>query len=44
MLVQFKFNNFKCFKDEAILNLVASNYFKDGPTNIYPAEFYSVLT
>lgn len=43
MLVQFKFNNFKCFKDEAILNLVASNYFKDGPTNIYPAEFYSVV-
>ena len=43
MLVQFKFNNFKCFKDEVTLNLVASNYFKDEPTNIYPAEFYSVV-
>ena len=43
MLVQFKFNNFKCFKDETTLNLVASNYFKDEPTNIYPAELYSVV-
>lgn len=43
MLVQFKFNNFKCFKDEVTLNLVASNYFKDEPTNIYPAENYSIV-
>lgn len=25
MLIQFSFNNYKCFKDEAVLNLVASN-------------------
>ncbi|MBR5206042.1 MAG: ATP-binding protein [Alistipes sp.] len=43
MLVQFKFNNYKCFKDEVTLNLVASNYFKDEPTNIYPTEYYSVV-
>lgn len=43
MLVQFKFNNFKCFKDEVTLNLVASNYFKDEPTNIYPAGNYSIV-
>lgn len=43
MLVQFKFNNYKCFKDEVTLNFVASNYFKDEPTNIYPTEYYSVV-
>ena len=43
MLVQFKFSNYKCFKDEVILNFVASNYFKDEPTNIYPTEYYSVV-
>ena len=43
MLVQFKFNNFKCFKDEVTLNLVASNYFKDEPTNIYSTENYSIV-
>ena len=43
MLVQFKFSNYKCFKDEVTLNLVASNYFKDEPTNIYPTEYYSVV-
>lgn len=43
MLVQFKFNNFKCFKDEALLNLVASNYFKEESNNIVSTPFYSVV-
>lgn len=43
MLAQFKFNNFKCFRDETILNLVASNYFKDAPDNITSKGFYSVV-
>ena len=44
MLVQFKFKNFKCFKDEAVLNLVASNYFTtDRPENVIPSPFYSVV-
>lgn len=43
MLVQFKFNNFKCFREETVLNLVASNYFKETPANITSKEFYSVV-
>jgi len=43
MLAQFKFNNFKCFRDETVLNLVASNYFKEAPNNITSKGFYSVV-
>ena len=43
MLVQFKFNNFKCFKDETLLNLVASNYFKEESDNLISTPFYSVV-
>ena len=43
MLVQFKFRNYKCFKDETVFNLVASNYFKDGSDNISSTPFYSVI-
>lgn len=43
MLVQFKFHNYKCFKDDTVLNVVASNYFKDEPENIFATPFYSVV-
>lgn len=43
MLAQFKFNNFKCFREETVLNLVASNYFKDALNNITSKGFYSVV-
>ena len=43
MLVQFKFNNFKCFRNETVLNLVASNYFKENPANVTLKDHYSVV-
>ena len=43
MLVQFKFNNFKCFREETVLNLVASNYFKEAPDNITSTKFYPIV-
>lgn len=43
MLVQFKVSNFRCFKDEACLSLVASNYYKDNKESLCDARWYSVL-
>ena len=43
MLTQFKFGNFKCFKDETTLSMVASNYYKDAPDHVCETPFYSLL-
>jgi hypothetical protein len=43
MLVQFRFKNFKSFKDEACLSLVSSNYYKDLPQNLIPMQSFSLL-
>lgn len=43
MLVQFKFNNYKCFKDETVFNVVASKYYKDKSENLIQTPQYSLL-
>lgn len=43
MLVQFKFNNYKCFKGETVFNVVASKYFKDKLENLIQAPQYALL-
>ena len=44
MLVRFKFNNFKCFRDEAVLSMVASKYKSDDKVeNTFKTDYYSLL-
>lgn len=44
MLVQFRFNNFKCFPKDTILSMVASNYYKDNLKNVVGTkQKYSLL-
>jgi len=44
MLIQFSFKNFKCFKQEAKLSLIASNYDKStrGQENIFTVEKFGL--
>lgn len=43
MLVQFKFNNYKCFKGETVFNVVASKYYKDKLENLIRTSQYALL-
>ena len=44
MLVRFKFSNFKCFRDEAVLSMVASKYKSDDKvSNTFKTDYYSLL-
>lgn len=43
MLVQFKFNNYKCFKGETIFNIVSSKYYKDKLENLIQTPHYALL-
>ena len=43
MLVQFRFNNYKCFKDETIFNVVASKYYRDKMENLIQVPQYALL-
>ena len=44
MLVRFKFSNFKCFRDEAVLSMVASKYKSDDKVgNTFKTDYYSLL-
>lgn len=44
MLVRFKFSNFKCFRDEAVLSMVASKYKSDNKVdNTFKTDYYSLL-
>ena len=43
MLVQFKFNNYKCFKKETVFNVVASNYYREKMENLIPVPQYALL-
>lgn len=43
MLVQFHFENFKCFKDETKLSLVASNHIKDNVDNVIKTDNINLL-
>ncbi len=43
MLVQFKFNNYKCFKKETVFNIVASNYYREKMENLIPVPQYALL-
>lgn len=43
MLVQFRFDNFKCFKEETIFNVVASNYYRDKMENLINIPQYDLL-
>lgn len=43
MLVQFRFNNYKCFKDETVFNVVASNYYREKMENLIQVPQYALL-
>lgn len=43
MLVQFRFNNYKCFKDETVFNVVASKYYRDKMENLIQVPQYALL-
>lgn len=43
MLVQFRFDNFKCFKEETTFNVVASNYYRDKMENLINIPQYALL-
>ena len=43
MLVQFKFNNYKCFKEETVFNVVASNYYREKMENLIQVPQYALL-
>jgi len=43
MLVQFLFENFKCFKDETKLSLVASQHIKENEENVIKSDKYNLL-
>ena len=43
MLVQFKFNNYKCFKEETVFNVVASKYYHDKMENLIQVPQYALL-
>ncbi len=43
MLVQFRFNNYKCFKDEIVFNVVASNYYREKMENLIQVPQYALL-
>lgn len=43
MLVQFSFENYKSFKDETKLSMVASNYFKENSEYLVETEKYALL-
>ena len=43
MLVQFKFNNYKCFKEETVFNVVASKYYHDKIENLIQVPQYALL-
>ena len=43
MLVQFKFNNYKCFKKETVFTVVASNYYREKMENLIPVPQYALL-
>lgn len=43
MLVQFQFENFKCFKDETKLSLVASRHIKGNEDNVITSDKYNLL-
>ena len=43
MLVQFSFNNFKCFKDEVVLNLTGPKSLVNKNYAVQSAHNYSVL-
>ena len=43
MLVQFRFNNYKCFKNETVFNVVASNYYREKMENLIQVPQYALL-
>ncbi len=43
MLVQFLFENFKCFKDETKLSLVASRHIKENEDNVIKSDTHNLL-
>ena len=43
MLVQFRFNNYKCFKEETVFNVVASKYYRDKMENLIQVPQYALL-
>lgn len=43
MLVQFLFENFKCFKDETKLSLVASHLIKENQDNVIKTDKHNLL-
>lgn len=43
MLVQFKFNNYKCFKTETVFNVVASKYYREKMENLIQVPQYALL-
>jgi hypothetical protein len=43
MLVQFVFENFKCFKDETKLSLVASHHIKENEDNVIKIDKHNLL-
>jgi len=44
MLVQFSLQNYKCFKEEAVLSFIASNYDKDTreEDNVFQVEKFGL--
>lgn len=43
MLVQFRFSNYKCFKEETVFNVVASKYYRDKMENLIQVPQYALL-
>ncbi len=43
MLIQFRFNNYKCFKNETVINMVASNYYREKMENLIQVPQYALL-